>query len=66
MYETVDAGVPVLGFPLLYDQSRNIEMLVDVGMAVSMDIFSITKHLFLNAINEVINNTKYVNHFIKT
>lgn len=57
-YETVDAGVPVLGFPLLYDQPRNIQLLVEAGMAISMDIFSMTTETLLNAINELINNKK--------
>ncbi|XP_025419519.1 UDP-glucuronosyltransferase 2A3-like, partial [Sipha flava] len=37
VYEAVDAGVPVLGFPFYFDQPRNLENLVDAGMAISMD-----------------------------
>jgi glucuronosyltransferase len=58
IYETVDAGVPVLGFPLFYDQHRNIANLVDAGMAISMDLLSVTKDTFLNSILELINNEK--------
>lgn len=58
VYETVDAGVPVLGFPLFYDQHRNIANLVDAGMAISMELLSITKDTFLNSILELINNKK--------
>jgi len=52
VYEAVDAGVPVLGFPIYNDQPRNIDNLVDSGMAISMDLLSVTKEKFLNAILE--------------
>lgn len=58
MYEAVDAGVPVLGLPVFYDQPRNVENLVDAGMAISMDLLSVTTDDFLNAVNELINNEK--------
>ncbi|XP_025423697.1 UDP-glucuronosyltransferase 2C1-like [Sipha flava] len=59
VYETVDAGVPVLGFPLFYDQPRNIANLVDAGMAISLDLMSVDKDTLLNAINTIINDETY-------
>ncbi|XP_025201283.1 UDP-glucuronosyltransferase 2B20-like [Melanaphis sacchari] len=59
VYETVDAGVPVLGLPLFGDQHRNIDNLVNVGMAISMDLMSITKDNFLRNVLELFNNEKY-------
>ncbi|XP_060870458.1 UDP-glucosyltransferase 2-like [Metopolophium dirhodum] len=59
VYETVDAGVPVLGFPLFYDQHKNIANLVDAGMAISMELLSISTDMVLNSILELINNEKY-------
>ncbi|KAL5240578.1 hypothetical protein ACI65C_007988 [Semiaphis heraclei] len=59
VYEAIDAGVPVLGLPVFYDQPRNIENLVDAGMAISMDFLSVTKDNFFNAVNELTNNEKY-------
>lgn len=56
VYEAVDAGVPVIGFPLFYDQPRNIANLVDAGMAISLDLMSITKNTLLNAINDIVSN----------
>lgn len=56
VYEAVDAGVPILGFPLFYDQPRNIGHLVHNGMAMSMDLLSVTEDILLNAIEELINN----------
>lgn len=58
VYETVDAGVPVLGFPLLYDQLRNIDNLVNAGMAISMDILSVKKDTFLRNVLELVTNEK--------
>ncbi|CAH1710816.1 unnamed protein product [Aphis gossypii] len=59
VYEAVDAGVPVLGFPVFYDQPRNIDSLVNAGMAICMDLLSVTKEKFLNAVLEIIKNDRY-------
>jgi len=58
LYEAVDAGVPVLGFPLVGDQPRNIDNLVNAGMAISMDLLSVTEDSFLNNVLELFNNKK--------
>ncbi|VVC43589.1 UDP-glucuronosyl/UDP-glucosyltransferase [Cinara cedri] len=62
MHEAADAGVPVLGFPLFYDQHRNVENLVYAGMAISMDLFSVQKDTLLKNILELVNNEKYMNN----
>lgn len=59
VYEAVDGGVPVLGFPFYYDQPRNIDNLVDAGMAISMDLLSVTEVTFLKAVLEIVNNDRY-------
>lgn len=59
LYEVVDAGVPVLGIPLLYDQPRNIQNLVDIGMALSVDINYLTKTTISTAINRLLNDQRY-------
>lgn len=58
LYEAVDAGVPVLGFPLFADQPRNIANLVDNGMAISMELLSVTKENILKNVLELVNNEK--------
>jgi len=58
IYEAVDGGVPVLGFPLFFDQPRNIDNLVNAKMAISMDLFTINKEKLLNNIVNLINNEK--------
>lgn len=64
MYEAVDSGVPVLGLPLFYDQSRNINHLVDAGMAILLNLESVTKDTLLKTILELINNEKWVTNNI--
>jgi len=58
LYEAVDAGVPVLGFLLFGDQHRNIDNLVESGMAESMELFSITKDIFFKNVLDLVNNDK--------
>ncbi|XP_022169379.1 UDP-glucuronosyltransferase 2B15-like isoform X2 [Myzus persicae] len=59
VYESLDAAVPVLGFPIYHDQHRNIENLVNAGMAIGMDLLSVTEGTLLNAISEIVNNDRY-------
>ncbi|VVC32607.1 UDP-glucuronosyl/UDP-glucosyltransferase [Cinara cedri] len=47
VYEAVDVGVPVLGFPLFYEQPRNVGNLVDAGKTLSMDLLTVNKNDFL-------------------
>lgn len=58
VYEAVDAGVLVLGFPLFFDQPRNVGNLVDAGMALSMDLLTVTKDALLRTIKELLENEK--------
>lgn len=59
VYEVVDAGVPVLGIPLFYDQPRNIQNLVDLGMALSMKINNLTRATITQALNRSIEDRRY-------
>lgn len=59
VYEAVDGGVPVLGIPLFFDQPRNIQNLVDLGMALSLKINELTKATLFEAINRLIEDKKY-------
>jgi len=59
VYEVVDAGVPVLGMPLFYDQPRNIQNLVELGMALSMQINNLTQKTLSEAINRLIKDQRY-------
>lgn len=59
IYETVGAGVPVLGIPLFYDQPRNVQNLVNLGMALSMEINNLTRTTLYEAINRLIKDQRY-------
>lgn len=58
MYESLDGGVPILGFPFYNDQPRNIDNLVKAGMAIGMDLLSLTEDTLLKAILEIVNNNR--------
>lgn len=60
VYEAVDAGVPVLGFPLVFDQHRNIENLVEAGMAISMGFDSMTEDTFSKNVAALLDDKKYM------
>ncbi|VVC32403.1 UDP-glucuronosyl/UDP-glucosyltransferase [Cinara cedri] len=59
LYEAIDAGVPILGFPLFGDQPKNIAHLVNSGMAISMDLFSVTTGTLLKNVLELLRNETY-------
>lgn len=59
MHEAVDGGVPILGFPLFFDQPRNMGLLVDLGIALTLDILTVDKATFIKTINILINNPSY-------
>lgn len=59
IYEAIDAGVPILGFPLFYDQPRNVGFLVKHGIALSMDLLSVNEESLLENVQELLYNEKY-------
>lgn len=59
IYEAIDARVPILGFPLFYDQPRNIGFLVRHGLALSMDLLSVNNQSLWKNVQELIYNEKY-------
>ncbi|VVC25655.1 UDP-glucuronosyl/UDP-glucosyltransferase [Cinara cedri] len=59
VYEAVDAGVPVLGLPLFYDQPRNVQNLVDIGMALSLNIDKISKTTLLKTVNRLLDEQSF-------
>ncbi|XP_066267111.1 UDP-glucuronosyltransferase 2B33-like isoform X2 [Branchiostoma lanceolatum] len=57
--EAMYHGVPLVGMPLFADQSDNIARMVARGMAVSLDIHSVTSEEVYQAITSVISDPGY-------
>ena len=56
--EAIYCGVPLVGIPLFADQIFNIRSYKHRGIAVHLDISTITKDNVLNAINTVLDNPR--------
>ena len=60
MNEAVYTATPVIACPLFCDQIENAELLEDLEVAVHLDIYDITKKNILDALNAIINDTRYI------
>lgn len=58
-FEAIYTATPVIACPLYTDQPSNAALLEHLNVAVHLDIRSINKENVLNAVNTLINNTKY-------
>ncbi|XP_046676894.1 UDP-glycosyltransferase UGT5-like isoform X2 [Homalodisca vitripennis] len=58
-YETLHAGVPVVGIPFFGDQRYNVKYYEDLGVGVKLDFLTITEETFHTAITTVLNDTRY-------
>nr|XP_054603359.1 UDP-glucuronosyltransferase 2B17-like [Nothobranchius furzeri] len=59
MYEAIYHGVPVLAMPLLFDQFDNVLRLKVRGAARVVEVRSLTKDSFLEALEDVLENPSY-------
>ncbi|XP_038574589.1 UDP-glucuronosyltransferase 1A1-like [Micropterus salmoides] len=59
LFEGLCHAVPMVMVPILGDQSDNAEKLASRGAGVVLDIVSITTESLLQALNEVINDSRY-------
>nr|QBK47159.1 UDP-glycosyltransferase UGT33AG2 [Chilo suppressalis] len=57
--EAIDAGVPLIGIPLLGDQWFNVEQYLFHKIGLYVDIETITEEKFGNAIEEILHNDSY-------
>ncbi|KAL6435773.1 hypothetical protein ACFW04_005573 [Cataglyphis niger] len=57
--EAVHYGVPIIGFPIMWDQIYNVQYLKKLGIGVELHINNISKESIEAAIYEVINNKRY-------
>lgn len=57
-YEAIYTGTPIIGVPLLWDQPSNAAILAKLGVAVHLNIDTLTTEGLLDALNTVINDTR--------
>lgn len=57
--EAVYYGIPVIGFPVLWDQMYNVQYFKKLGIGVHLHSNNISKESIEAAISEVISNKKY-------
>ncbi|XP_036451840.1 UDP-glucuronosyltransferase 2C1-like [Colossoma macropomum] len=62
LYEAIYHGVPVLGLPLLFDQFDNVLRLKAHGAACLLEVATLTKNQFLEALKELLENPTYRNN----
>ncbi|CAG9804987.1 unnamed protein product [Chironomus riparius] len=59
LYEAIDRGVPMIAFPLTYDQPVNARILVDKGIGMEMDLNNFDEFELSAAIQEM-TKPKYI------
>lgn len=58
MYEAISTVTPVVAIPVLADQHVNAAILENSGVAIQLDIDSISEEGILSAIDVIINDIK--------
>uniref|UniRef100_A0A4W5QLK1 UDP-glucuronosyltransferase n=1 Tax=Hucho hucho TaxID=62062 RepID=A0A4W5QLK1_9TELE len=57
--EAIYHSVPIVGLPLIFDQPENLHKMKARGAAKILDIFTISRDVFLQALQEVLNEPSY-------
>lgn len=58
LLETIDAGIPMIGFPVFGDQFQNIKISQDNGIAIMSNIFELTEESFRKDIELILSDQK--------
>lgn len=58
--EAIDAEVPMIGIPMLFDQWYNVEKYVHHNIGLQLDITTLTEQQFKESIEKVINEERYL------
>jgi glucuronosyltransferase len=56
--ETIDAGIPILGFPFFGDQFQNLMISQDNGFGIRSNIFKMTEETFEREIKLLLTDQK--------
>ncbi|XP_072338047.1 UDP-glucuronosyltransferase 1A1-like isoform X2 [Scyliorhinus torazame] len=65
IYEAICSGVPSVMLPLFGDQGYNVDHMVNRGAGVKLQIELLSTHDLVNALNTVINDTRYKETMMK-
>ena len=57
-FEAVHTGTPVVAVPLVTDQYSTAAMLGGRGVAITLDIHTVTKDNIIHTLNALINDTR--------
>lgn len=57
--EAVHYGIPIVGFPVFWDQIYNVRNMKKLGVGAHLHRNNISKESIEAAVHEVINNKKY-------
>ncbi|KAI1889520.1 hypothetical protein AGOR_G00163720 [Albula goreensis] len=57
--EAIYHGVPIIGLPLIFDQPDNLQRMKLKGAAKIVDIATLDRHIFLQALQEVLHDPSY-------
>jgi len=57
--EAVYYGIPLVGFPIVYDQTYQVRNIVRLGIGVHLHLDNLSKESIEATIHEVISNTRY-------
>uniref|UniRef100_A0A8B9HGV8 UDP-glucuronosyltransferase n=1 Tax=Astyanax mexicanus TaxID=7994 RepID=A0A8B9HGV8_ASTMX len=63
--ESIYHGIPIVGLPLVFDQHDNLSRMKYRGVATVLDVATIEKNVFLEALQHVINEPSYKINMLK-
>lgn len=59
--EAIDAGVPLVGIPLIADQWYNVNKYKELGIGISLDSFTVNAEELAQAVKTVATDKRYDN-----
>lgn len=57
--EAIYYGVPLIGYPVMWDQKHQVLNAMKMGMGMYLDYKNLSKEIIVATVNEVINNKRY-------
>jgi len=60
LMETIDAGIPFIGFPVFGDQFQNLRISQENGFGIMSNIYTLNEETFERDINLTLTNMKQV------